>query len=232
LPARQWAVSAGALGVGDGDVFALLALTYGLGSGVELNANLAHMGVGLFNLSGNWHFIDTPYFDLGIRLGAWYGHGKWVWIAAPATAELISKIDVVKFPLELTASSTPTRWLEFDFSVHYSYAKMFGSSSVEESLFTDSELGTEQFFVRPGTRLFISDRTAIEVFAKLPAFSRVNMDDRTHSVPFKRTWALEGGLRSRLARGIFGNIRLHYASVSDLLYGARLYPSFELEIRP
>ena len=31
LPARQWSVDAGALGVGDGDVFALLAVTYGLG---------------------------------------------------------------------------------------------------------------------------------------------------------------------------------------------------------
>ncbi len=51
-------------------------------------------------------------------------------------------------------------------------------------------------------------------------------------MPFKYTWGLEGGLRSRLARGLFGSVRLNYASVSSLLYGARLYPSFEVEIRP
>jgi len=232
LPARHWSIDAGALGVGDGDVFALLTVAYGLGAGVQLNANLAHMGVGLLNVSAGWHFIDTRYFDLGARLGVWYGHGKWMWIANPAAAKLLSKIDVVKIPLELTASSQPTRWLELDLGLHYSYAKLFGASD-EASLFTDSELGMEQFYVRPGVRFFLTNRSALEFSAKLPFFSSVPIEGRDpSSVPFKRTWALEGGLRSQLTPAFFGSIRLHYATVSDLLYGARLYPSFEIEIRP
>jgi hypothetical protein len=232
LPARQWSVDMGALGVGDGDVFALLSVTYGLGAGVQLNVNLAHVGVGLLNVSGGWHFIDTPYFDLGARVGAWYGHGEWFWFADPIAKKAVSKIDVVKIPLELIASTTPTRWLELDLGVQYTYAKLFGSSSHEASLFTDSELGMQQFFVRPGLRLFITDRTAFEFFAKLPFYSAVPIAGRNPTVPFKYTWGLEGALRSRLAPGLFGNVRLNYASVSDLLYGARLYPSFEIEIRP
>ena len=232
LPARQWGITTGALGVGDGDVFALLAIVYGLGAGVQLNVNLAHAGVGLLNLSAGWHFIDTRYFDLGLRSGLWYGHGEWFWIADPLAKKILAKIDVVKVPIELTASSMPTRWLALDFSSQYNWAKLFGASPDEDSLFSKSQLGMVQFFARPGVRFFISNNTALEFFAKLPFYTALPIGDRGPTLPFKDTWWLEGGLRSRLARGLFGNIRLNYASISDVLYGARLYPAFEVEVRP
>lgn len=232
LPAHRLGVESGALGVGGGEVVALLRVTYGLGAGLQLNANLAHYGVGLFNAGVGFHFIDTRYFDLGARLGAWYGHGKWFWIAAPAAQELMSKIDLVNVPLELTASSIPTRWLELDLGVGYTYSKIFGTSSREGVVFTDSDLAMQQLFVRPGARFFIAGDTALEFFAKLPLYSAVALERTTPTVPFKRTWTIEGGLRSRLARGLFGSVRLHYGSISDVLYGARLFPSFEVEVRP
>jgi len=232
LPARQWSINAGALGVGDGDVFALLAVAYGLGSRVQVNMNLAHAGVGLLNVGTAWHFLDTRYFDLGIRSGVWYGHGEWFWIADPLAKKILAKIDVVKVPVELTASSMPTRFLELDLSFQYNWAKLFGASPDEESLFTKSQIGMVQVFMRPGARFFISDNTALELFVKLPFYTTVPIGDRTPTVPFKDTWWFEGGLRSRLARGLFGNIRLNYASISDVLYGARLYPAFEIEVRP
>jgi hypothetical protein len=232
LPAREWSIEVGALGVGGGDIYALLGVAYGIGAGVQVNFNLAHIGVGLFNASAGYHFLDTRYFDLGAELGAWYGHGKWFWIADPVEKKIISNLDVVNLPVELTASSMPTHWLEFDLSAHYSYAKIFRSSENERSFFTDSELGMPQFFLRPGVRFFILDRTAFEFFAKLPLYSALGTGSGTTSVPFKETWSMEGGLRSRLARGVFGNIRLHYGSIADLLYGARIYPAFEVEVRP
>lgn len=232
LPAQQWAINAGALGMGDGDVFALLSVAYGLGAGVQLNMNLAHAGVGLLNVGAAWHFIDTRYFDLGLRSGLWYGHGEWFWIADPLAKKLLAKIDMVKVPVELTASSMPTRWLELDLAFQYNWAKLFGASPDEDSLFTKSQIGMVQFFMRPGVRFFISDNTALELFTKIPFYTAVPVGDRNPTVPFKDSWWFEGGLRSRLARGLYGNIRLNYASISDLLYGARLYPAFEIEVRP
>lgn len=232
LPARQWSMATGALGVGDGDVYAVLAITYGLGAGLQLNMNLAHASVGLLNAGASWHFIDTRYFDLKAALGVWYGHGDWFWIAEPLAKKILSKIDVVKVPLELTASSTPNRWLQFDLGLQYDYARIFGASSQADSLFTDNQLGLTQVFVRPGARLFIADNTAFELFARLPFYSAVVGEGSPRTVPFKHTWAVEAGLRSRFTRGVFGNIRLNYAPVSDLLYGARFYPAFEVEFRP
>jgi len=232
LPAHRFSLDAGALGVGDGDLFLKLALAYGLGAGVEVNANLAHIGVGLLNLSAGWHFIDTRYFDLGARVGVWYGHGEWFWIADTVATKILSNIDVIKVPLLVTASSMPTHWLEFDLGVQYNYANISGSSAREVSIFTKSELGMQQFFLRPGARVFITDRVAFEFFTKLPIYSRMPIEGREPLVPFKYTWGMEGGLRSRLARGLFGTVRLNYASISDVLYGARLYPAFEIEVRP
>ena len=231
LPTHVWSVEAGALGVGGGDVVALMGVTYGLGAGLQVSANLAHFSVGMFNAGAAWQFVDTRYFDLAARAGAWYGHGKWYWIATPAAEKLVSKIDVFSVPLELTASSTPARWVELDLSVSYAYATIFGSSPPRRSAFTDNQLGLQQFSLRPGARFFLADHTALELFTKLPLYSAVPLEGTDPTVPFKRTWALEGGLRSRLARGLFGSVRLHYGSISDVLYGARLYPSFEVELR-
>ncbi len=231
LPAKLWSIESGALGIGGGDVVALLGVGYGLGAGFQVNANLAHFAVGMFNLGAGYQFIDTRYFDLGARVGAWYGHGKWYWIATPAAEKLVSKLDVVNVPLELTASSMPTRWLELDFGVAYSYAMIFGSSPSERSPFADNELGLTQFFLRPGVRFFIADHTAFEFSTKLPLYSVLSLENRSPTVPFKSTWAFEGGLRSRLTRGLFGSVRLHYGSAADALYGSRVYPSFEVEYR-
>ena len=232
LPARHWGINAGALGLGDGDLFLKLAVGYGIGAGVDVNINLAHVGVGLLNLSAGWHFIDTRYFDLGARVGVWYGHGEWFWLANPVATKLLSKIDAIKVPLQLTASSMPTRWLQLDLGAQYNYARLYGSSAGEASIFEKAELGLQQFFLRPGARLFITDRVAFEFFAKLPLYSSLPIGDRNPTVPFKYTWGMEGGLRSRLAPGLFGTVRLNYASISDVLYGARFYPAFEIEVRP
>ena len=231
LPRNTWAFNVGALGIGGGDAFATLGVGYGIGAGLQASMNLAHASVGLLNLNLGWHFLDTRYFDLGARVGFWYGHGKWFWIVRGITKELVSKVDVIQVPIELTASAPLTPWLELDLAAQYAYASLFGSVGDGDSLFADAQIGARQFFVQPGARFFFSDATALEVFAKLPAFTTVPTERKDRSVPFKSTWSMEGGFRSRLSPGLFGSIRLHYGSVSDVLYGSRLYPSFELEYR-
>jgi hypothetical protein len=232
VPQGTWAFDAGALGIGGGDVIAALGATYGIGAGFQASVNLAHVSVGLFNASVHWQFIDTRYFALGGGPGIWFGHGSWIWFAQGVTKEILSKLDLVNVPIELTASSLPTTWLELDLTLQYTYSKLLGADSVDRAFFSDAQLDLNQFFVRPGARFFISDNTAFEFFAKLPAYSGVSGDRVDATVPFSKTWTLEAGLRSRLARGLFVSMRTHYAAVADVLYGARLYPSFAIEFRP
>lgn len=231
LPRRTWAFDVGALGIGGGDVFAKLGAAYGFGGGVQVELNLAHYAVGMANATVSWHFVDTRYFDLSARVGFWYAHGDWFWIAPTPNKRIASKIDVMSVPLGLTASSTVTRWLELDLNAQYIYAHVFGSSDDADSVFVKSELALSQFYVRPTARLFVSDNTALEFSAKLPLYSAIPFERKTVTVPFSDTWGLETGVRSRLARGLFGNLRLHYGPVSYVLYGARVYPSFDVEFR-
>ncbi len=231
LPRRTWAFDIGALGIGGGDVFANLGAAYGFGGGFQVEMNLAHFGVGLTNVDFGYHFLGTRYFDLGARLGIGYGRGEWFWLAQGAAKNLVSKIDLVNVPIELVASSLVTRWLELDLAVHYDFVKAFGSFDDDSSLFVKAELAVNQVFLRPGARVFVSDRTALELFAKLPLYSAVPLERKTVTVPFDKTWSIEAGVRSRLAGRVFGNLRLHYGSIADVLYGARLYPSFDVEFR-
>jgi hypothetical protein len=232
LPRGRFGFNLGAFGIGGGDAFATLGAGYGLGAGLQVDMNLVHMSVGLLNIGTAWHFLDTPYFDLGVRIGFWYGHGKWFWIARGIAKEIVSKIDVMDIPLELTASAPLARWLELDLGVVYHYGEIFGSLGSEDNAYLNAQLGARQLAFRPGARFFVSDRTALEFFAKLPVFTTFPLE-RVDDIelPFEDVWALEGGLRSRLAPGLFGSVRLHYGAVARALYGARLYPAFELEYR-
>jgi len=229
----MWAFDVGALGVGGGDAFAALGVAYGIGAGLQVTMNVAHASVGLLNLSAGWHFIDTRHFDLGVRAGFWYGHGEWLWIVRGLGKNLISKLDVISAPFALSASAPLTRFLELELQAQYTYADLFGSATDEESYFVDAELGVRQFFAQPGVRLFVSDSTAVELFAKLPIYTAVpleRLEDKTN--PFSDAWMLEAGIRSRFSRGFYGTIRLHYGAITNALYGARLNPSFNLEFRP
>jgi hypothetical protein len=232
LPGNTWAIDVGALGIGSGDSLAKLGFAYGFGAGVEAGLNLAHASFGLFNVEGRWHFIDTRFFDLGFRVSATYGHGEWFWVLGDVARKLLSNVDVIAFPVELTASMPVARFLQFDLGIGYRYAELFGTFGDENKFFyVESQLGLRQFGVRPGTRFFFLDNTALEVHALLPAYSALPLEDREVKVPFSDTWSIEFGLRSRFMPGVFGNIRLQYGQVAKTVYGARLYPAFELEFR-
>jgi hypothetical protein len=233
LPRGVWGLDFGALGIGGGDAFAKLGVSYGFGAGIDAGLNLAHFGVGLLNVSAAWHFIDTRYFDLGFRAGIWYGHGEWFWTAQGVVESIVSKIDVLNVPMALTGSVPIMGWAQIDLGVQYTFSQLYGSgaSTRQSSPFTDTELATRQFFFRPVARLFLSDSTALQLSAKLPVRSTLALENSSPELSFADTWSFEAGLRSRFASGFFGNLRLHYGYVSNVLYGARLYPSFELELR-
>jgi hypothetical protein len=231
VPAGTWSLDVGAFGISGGDAFAKLGAAYGLGAGFEVEMNMAHVSVGLLNVSAAWHFIETRHFDLGVRAGFWYGRGEWFWIAQGAAKSLVSKVDVVSVPIALTASAPLTPWLQLDLGVQYTYGDAFGVTDGDRSILEDAQIGIRQLFFRPGVRVFLSDNTALELFAKLPAVTDVPTSRAATTLPFSKTWTIEAGLRSRLADGLFGNLRLHYGDVSDAVYGAALYPSFDIEFR-
>jgi len=231
LPGGTWAFDLGALGAGAGDAFAKLGVAYGFGAGVQLELNVAHASVGLLNATARWHFIDTRYFDLGARVGFWYGRGQWFWILSGVTKDLVSKVDVINVPVSLTASTQLSRFVELDLGVEYSYSTLLGSLGNEDSIFVDMQLGMSRLALNPVLRFFPTDSTAIELGAALPIFTTIPRERGDIDRPFSETWAAEIGLRSRFARGLFGSLRFHYGKTGEELYGARLYPSFDVEYR-
>ena len=99
-----------------------------------------------------------------------------------------------------------------------------------------------QLLVRPGVRVFLSDSTELDLSTNLPPYTALPFEresarrdservERFEEVPFSRAWSVELGLRSRFSTQVFGALRLHYGDVARGLYGARLYPSFDVEFR-
>jgi hypothetical protein len=241
LPKGMWGFDVGALGIGVGDAYAKLGAAYGVGAGIELDANLAHWSIGLLNVGGRFHFVDTKFFDLGALVGIWYGHGEWFWILTGPAKELVAKLDVIHVPVLVTASMPVLSWLQFDLETGYKHGEVFGSVSETDSAYFDAEFGVRQVVVRPGVRLFLSDNTEFGLSSNLPPYSAIPVERdvvRTgerntnyRTVPFSEIWSLEAGFRSRFAPGLFGSLRLHYGEVARGLYGAVLNPSFNVEFR-
>lgn len=238
LPGGLWAFDIGALGISGGDAFAKLGVGYGFGAGIQLDINLAHTSVGLLNIAARWQFIDTRYFNLSAGAGFWYGNGEWFWIVRGPAKRLVSQMDVISVPTALNASAPVFRWLEADLGLEYTYGQVFGTV-VGRSVFQDAYIGARQFTFHPGLRWFIWHNTALTVSAQLPAYTSIPVEldgdssgeSDYHKVPFSDVWSLEMGLRSRLMPGLFSNVRLHYGQVARTLYGAQIYPSFEVEVR-
>jgi hypothetical protein len=213
LPARTWGFDVGALGISSGDAYARLGVAYGIGAGFQVDLNLLHWAVGLFNVNARWQFLDTRYVDMGAGVGFIYGHGDWFWIA---TAErLASAIDIMAIPFSLTTSVQPKRWLQLDLGLQYGHAEVWGSVGEEDSLYADAELGVRQFMIRPGVRFYVSKATSVDFVATLPPYTAA---------------PTEGSVETQLPGVLFGGTRTA-GQIANRLYGAKIYPSFDVEWR-
>jgi hypothetical protein len=248
LPKNMWSIEGGALGVSGQELYGRIGVGYGFGHGIQLDANLLHWSVGLFDLNLRWNFLDTRHFALNASVGGVYGHGAWMWFLGPVAEKVVADSDFVAFPIGVTASAPLTRWLQLDLPIEYQYSTYFGSIGTSQtSFYSKAQLGVRQFTLRPTVRVFVSDATAFELGVKLPLFTQVPVESdsmlaignqmKTSSksgyadVKFKDSWNLEVGVRSRLQPWLFATVRLHYGRVARALYGAPLYPSFSLEFR-
>jgi len=246
LPARTWAFDVGALGISSADAYARLGIGYGFGAGFQIDLNLLHWAVGLFNVNARWQFLDTRYVDMSAGVGFIYGHGDWFWIA---TAErLASAIDIMALPFALNTSAQPLRWLQLDLGLQYGHAEVWGEVGEKDSLYAEAELGVRQFLIRPGVHFYVTNATSIDFMATLPLYTAAPTEGNVETelpgvifggtrtagyrkLPFEDTWKLEFGVRSRLTTGLYGTMRLHYGQIASRLYGAKVYPSFEVEWR-
>jgi hypothetical protein len=246
LPKGMWSIEVGALGMGD-ELYGLFGGNFGLGKGFQIGLNLVHYATGLFNINARWNFLDLEHVGLGVAVGFDYGHGAWVWVLDSIAQELVQDTDLIAIPISLTASVPLLRWLQVDLPVEYQHAVVFGTLGEGSSFYAEAQIGARQVRFRPGARFFISQDTAFEFGAILPAYTRVPFEgditgelanqgyERSGSgeasVRFSETWNVEVGLRSSIRPWLFCALRLDYGPRADILYGALVYPSFSLEFR-
>ena len=247
LPENMWSFDASVFGVTGEDVYGSLGVKYGFGAGFELDMNVAHVAVGLFNVGGHWNFLDTKHIALSAAVGFTYGHGAWIWIVGPLAKRLLQDTDLITVPFELTATSLVLPWLQLDLSVGARYATIWGTLGDGGSFYANAEIGANQLWIRPGVRAYVSDATALELFVDLPVYTSVPYEgeltlelrnrgwERSGSdratVPLGDTWKFEAGLRSRFTPWMFGAVRLNYGRTNKLLYLTTVNPSVSLEFR-
>jgi hypothetical protein len=247
LPAKRWSADVGVLGISGDDVYGRVGLAYGFKHGFQLDANIGHWVAGLFGVRAKWSFFERKHVALAVNTGLTYAHGAWLWMLDDFGQEVVDDADMIAIPVAIAMSVPCTRWLQFDLTAQYQYTQVFGSIGTGGATFyADTQFGARQLLLLPTARLFLSASTAFEFLARLPVYNKVPYEaDATlnvgqgygrskngyASVDFSEGWTLEFGVRSRLRRWLFATTRLHVGQLSKNIYGALLYPSFNLEFR-
>jgi hypothetical protein len=247
LPDGMWSFDLSALGVTGDELYGSLGIQRGFGAGFNLELNLAHYAVGLFDVGAHWSFLETTHFALAASLSFTYGHGAWIWIAGPVARDLLQDTDLITIPAAITASGSVLPWLQLDLSLNLRYGTMFGSLGDGPTLYANAEIGARQVSFRPGARVFVSDATALELAFDVPVYTWVPWEgditaefaNRGYkksgsggaTLSTSETWKFEGGVRSRLTPWLFCTLRLHYGRANRLLYSTTINPSLSFEFR-
>jgi hypothetical protein len=246
LPAKRWSADVGMLGISGDDIYGRIGLAYGFKHGFQLDANIGHWVAGLFGLRAKWNFFERKHVALAANVGIVYAHGAWLWMLSDFGQAVVDDADMIAIPLGAAISVPVTRWLQFDLTAQYQYTEIFGSVGSGVTFYADTQFGARQVLLLPTMRLFVSSNTAFEFLARLPVYNKVPYEsdstigaggrfgrsrDGYATVDFSEGWTMEFGVRSRLRRWLFATTRLHVGQISKHVYGALLYPSFNLEFR-
>ena len=192
LGAHQKQLYVGAFGTHLETVLATLGIAYAPFKIWQIEANLLHFGAGVFNISTKVTLVDLKHFGLGLSVGFFWAHGKWLWVLPDWQRKLMQGIDIFLIPIRLIAGVNLHRRVRLDLVVAYDHVESTGYYSGSR-VFFDGYLGARQVFLRPVLRLFLIDRIDLHVSGKLPMWAQVNttLDSKVTINP-----GLEGGVRS------------------------------------
>ncbi len=246
LAPRQWAASTGILGMGVNEIYGSLGLSYGFEHGLQLGANLLHLGAGVVNAQIKWNFIERGPWALSVGFSPLWLHGAWVWVL-PDEGVNLGNIDVVVLPLTVTGSWQAFEHLEFDLQTRYAHSELFGDLS-SSSLIFDAQMGLRQFSVTPTVRFHIQKKASVFFRAKLPLWSQMpgsveaefqlrpgvsvgGRSEGTFSPKFSSLYLLSLGARSRIVENTFIEFALNYGGAAETFYGSAIYPELNAEFR-
>jgi len=245
LPARTFSFGVKLLGLTSEEMFASLGFQYGLGKGVQVGANLAHMGLGLLNLSGKWTFFDKGPVAVAVGVDPIFVNGDWLWIVR--MKQLFAGIDTLLLPVQVSASVLATPWLQFDLSARYMAGIITGNVATT-NIGIDADLTAHEFALFPAVRFHLLGRSTLMVGATLPLYraapaaAEVEVElapgviaggtlDGTKTKSLDQTYRIEVGIRSMVTRRVFLEFGLNFGAQVEFLYGSPVYPRLGVEAR-
>lgn len=245
LPGRTFSFGVKLLGTTTEEMFASLGFLYGLGKGVQVGANLAHMGVGLLNLSTKWTFLDKGPVAVAVGFDPIFVNGDWLWIVR--MKQLFAGIDTFLLPVQVSASVLTTPWLQFDLSARYMAGFITGNVATT-NIGLDADLTAHEFALFPAVRFHLLGRSTLMVAATLPLYraapatAEVEVElapgvvaggtlDGTKTKSLDQTYRIEVGIRSMVSRQVFLEFGLNFGPQIEFLYGSPVYPRLGMEVR-
>ncbi|PRQ05440.1 hypothetical protein ENSA5_02610 [Enhygromyxa salina] len=136
---------------------------------LDLSLNLAHAGIGALSFQSKFTLVDSRWFGLGGRVGLTYVNPRTFWFLPRDLREVLGSFNLMSVPVELWTSYPVARWVVFHLGLSYRHAALWGRYEGDE-LLADSNIAQRSFGFAPYLDLFIAERVAIILGARLPVF--------------------------------------------------------------
>ena len=133
--------------------------------------NLAHGAVGIVSAQSKFTFVARHRYALGGRVAFSYLNPQTLWALPPSLRDEFGAVHVLSAPFELWNTVVVTPWLDLNLGLSYRGAWLWGQVDVE-GLVANANIGRRRLALEPYANLYIAQRLALIVGAKLPVLTQ------------------------------------------------------------
>lgn len=183
---------------------------------LDVSINLAHGVFGVVNLQSKFTILDSRWYALGGRVGLVYLNPRTLYVLPTELRRELGGFHLLSTPIELWHSFPIHRWFAAHLGMSYRATGIRGEYDGDE-LLVDTSLAQRWFALLPYLDVYLADRVALRLGARLPVVTWVvEASDVQYQVepgliaglrsvewirrPFARTVAFELGAETRFGR--------------------------------
>jgi hypothetical protein len=139
---------------------------------LDFSVNLAHGAIGVVSVQSQFNVYDSRWYAIGGRVGVTYLNPRTFWMLPNGLRQELGSFNLASVPVELWQSFPITWWFGFHLGMSYRNSTIWGSFQ-GDALLADTNIAQRSFSLHPYLDVFVAQRLALSVGARLPAFTEI-----------------------------------------------------------
>jgi len=169
-------VRLGVLSPDPDDLIGSISLRYSPKENLDLETNLLHAFIGLYNLSGKYRFYESKEKQraVSIKAGVKWFAPKYSLILPKAVSDVFAEANILILPIEVTASQTVFKRIQVNVGLGYSHSVVLPGSVYSASV--KGGFGSREAYARADVNYFLGQNFVVFFGAHQPLYQGIFTD--------------------------------------------------------